>query len=182
MSIVLHRAVVDLNREFAPIPEHELEGGWRRALARMSGTVRHWNRLTQRAVVVLAEAGSGKTTEIAMRASSLRSTGCYAFALRLGEFSGTRQRVIGRDWAFFEEWLSTPDEGTFLLDALDEAKAAGYSLESLLETLTEWIGQACDRIRLVISSRPSEWEPVADAQCLRSVLRSWAPERDGDAD
>jgi hypothetical protein len=75
MSITLPTTPVALDREFAPISEQELEGGWRRAIARMSGRVRRWHQLTQRAVVILGESGSGKTAEIAMRAAALRALG-----------------------------------------------------------------------------------------------------------
>ena len=44
---------VDLDREFEILSESELDAGWRRALAQVTGRVRKWHQLTERAVVVL---------------------------------------------------------------------------------------------------------------------------------
>jgi len=183
MSITLPTTPVALDREFAPISEQELESGWQRAIARMSGRVHRWHQLTQRAVVIVGESGSGKTAEIAMRAADLRALGQQAFAFRLADVAaGTQEQVIGRDWEAFEAWLDSGDEAIFLLDGLDEAKAASDTVERILNTLTSWMPMACSRLRLVISVRPSEWEPEADLRRVREALSAWAPDRTTDSD
>lgn len=69
------RPFVPLEREFWAVrrEDSELEGPEGLLVARMSGKVLHWTDLLERqAVVVLAEAGAGKTQECKERVHALR--------------------------------------------------------------------------------------------------------------
>jgi hypothetical protein len=183
MSINPPVNAIDLEREFAPVSENDqLDSGWQRAIARLRGHAWRWHQLASRAVIVLGEAGSGKTAELAMRAMVIRADGRYAFAIRLADVNAHVERVIGREWADFEAWLDGDQEATFFLDGLDEAKATGNALDAILDGIAAWMGPARSRARLVLSARPSEWEPVADMAHMRTALAAWAPGRTADVD
>lgn len=134
-------------------------------------------------VIILNEAGAGKTGEIQHRVEQLRKEGASAFYLRL-----ERLYAVGGDAAFdapedaarFRAWVKDRKPATFFLDALDEAKLPASPesnpLQGALRNLEEMIGQAAlPRLRLVISSRPSAWytgAELAETQRLSKRFRS----------
>src|SRR5690606_33442500 len=80
--------------------------------------------LTEYRIVLLSEAGSGKTEEIRNIARRLRNVGKEAFFLRLEHvrFEFEDAFEIG-SYADFRNWLATDDEeGWLLLDSVDEAR------------------------------------------------------------
>lgn len=121
-------------------------------------------------VVILNEAGAGKTGEIRHCVEQLRKGGATAFFLRLERLcavSGDAVFDVPDDAATFRSWLRTRRPATFFLDSLDEAKLPASPdsnpLQSALRTLETMIGQAAlPRVRLVISSRPSAWYTGAE--------------------
>jgi len=56
---------IDLDRELAPLPERDEFGAdWDRALAQVSRRLWTWRSVPGRVVVLLGEAGTGKSTEL----------------------------------------------------------------------------------------------------------------------
>ncbi|WP_415289087.1 hypothetical protein RSD66_04020 [Brevundimonas sp. S1H14] len=102
----MHHDYVELNRTFLVLPPAETDAP-AEDLAPGFGAPLNWtDLLADRRVVLLSEAGSGKTAEIRSTARRLRAEGRPAFFLRL-EFL-----VDGFDTAFeegtdeeFEAWL-----------------------------------------------------------------------------
>jgi hypothetical protein len=146
-------ADVDLNRWFAGIE-----------------TSFDWEALTdRRRVVILAEAGSGKSTELREQAKRLVSAGhaCFITTLqRIGQ-KGSLEGALGKiDWRRFVEWKATGDPCWLLLDSVDEAKRADFSLFDILSDVADAIEGINGRVHLVLSGRVSDWEFKRDLATL----------------
>lgn len=99
--------------------------------------------LTRRRVVILAEAGSGKSTETKERARLMAAAGRFAFyatvedvgrdglVRTLSSSSGDRSRLTA--------WRASRDEAWFFIDSVDEAKAKGVRLEKVVRQLADGI-------------------------------------------
>lgn len=130
-----------------------------------------WARLLGHGhVVILGEAGSGKTRELQARARILREQGRDAFFVAIekigpGSWPGRAERDR------FDQWLATGDEGFFFLDAVDEAELRNKALDTALEHLTGLLGDAWPRARLILSSRVSDWRPYTHRTVVEQVLR-----------
>jgi hypothetical protein len=74
-------------------------------------------------VIILSEAGSGKTTEIRHSACMLRNEGNSAFFLRLEHIPTDFENAFEEGtYEEFNKWLTSSDEGWLFLDSVDEAR------------------------------------------------------------
>lgn len=131
----------------------------------------HWpNLLQEHRVIILSEAGAGKTEEIRAIASRLRDEGKPAFFLRIESI------VDGFEFAFevgtleeFREWQASDDEAYLFLDSIDEAKLRdpGDFRRAVTRVAGELRSQF-QRTRLFITSRPSAWRPASDLQLCKT--------------
>ena len=121
-------------------------------------------------VILLSEAGSGKTEEIGHAAEALRSAGKPSFFLRLEHVADDF------DIAFevgtlseFEGWLLSQEEGWIFLDSVDEARLKSPSdFERAIKKLSQRISIAKARSHIFITGRPHAWRPKTDmALCER---------------
>ena len=124
-------------------------------------------------VVVLAEAGAGKTEEFKLRTQTLRSGRQSAFFCRMesvAEAGDFRRALLPEDKALFDEWLGGGDVGYFFVDSVDEAKLRAFPVDAALRPLSHALGEERKRARVFISSRVSEWDAGRDfsdfADCL----------------
>jgi len=123
-------------------------------------------------VVILSEAGSGKTTEIQAAASKLKAEGRAAFFLRL-------ERVaVDLDGAFevgsreeFDAWLASEEDGWLFLDSVDEARLRSpRDFQDAIRSFAARIGLAKDRAHVLITSRTSAWRPKNDLRFCEEQL------------
>ena len=169
---------VDLDRRFRDLTNEEPEDadlalhdtwfvdefGWAELMS--------WAELLKcRRVVLLAEAGSGKTTE--MREQARRLEDKFAFFLPL-ERLGRRPvaECLSRDEEKrYAEWKSS-DSGTawFFLDAVDELKLTERKLDEAFLNLSKDIADHLARARIVVSCRFSDWRPQVDEDAFRTLL------------
>ena len=124
-------------------------------------------------VVILAEAGAGKTTEMREQARALVEEGRFAFYVPLESLD--REQMTGlflqRDRDQFEAWKADGQEPAwFFLDAVDELKLTKGRLDRALLRFSRDIHRHLVRVRMVDSSRPSDWRSSAD---LETVNPSW---------
>lgn len=115
-------------------------------------------------LVILSEAGSGKTAEIRNVAQTLREQGKPAFFLRLEHLPRDFEDAfeVGTCGAF-EEWLSSGEEGWLLLDSVDEARLRNPGdFELAIRKLSRRISTAKDRTHIVITGRTTAWRPKTD--------------------
>lgn len=128
--------------------------------------------LKRRRVVILAEAGSGKSTEFRAQKSQVSQSGAFAFIATVKE-SAAKDFVsaIGLQAAkTFEAWKASDSPAWIFLDSVDEAKVRGLELESALVTLAHSISGAEHRTHIVISGRYSDWEYRRDLETLNRTL------------
>src|SRR5579871_3695951 len=107
---------IPLHRQFEEWSEGESSDPELRVLNRLSGTPTSWSDLLlKRRVVVLAEAGSGKTEEIKEQARLKIGAGefaCYATVQDIGH-RGLREALRPVDRPQLDAWLAADQPGWF---------------------------------------------------------------------
>ena len=132
-----------------------------------------WGELLKRPlVVVLGEPGSGKTWEFRERARMLRARGENTFLIPLDRLISEPLTGIlsPEENKMFRVWLRNGEDAIFFLDSVDEAKYQRTSdFLVALDRFRNSIGSNnLMRIRLIVSSRISEWRPQSDEDELTS--------------
>lgn len=164
---------VELQRTF-----HELSqaGGEDEEIVRIFqiGQRMTWQTLLESPrVVILSEAGSGKTREIRQAAQTLRGQGKAAFFLRLENVTDCFEDAFEAETGTFdqfEDWLASNEEGWLLLDSVDEARLRNPGdFERAIRTLGRKTNTAKDRVHVVITGRTSAWRARSDLDiCLKA--------------
>ncbi|PHS24978.1 MAG: hypothetical protein COA83_06865 [Methylophaga sp.] len=132
----------------------------------------YWDKLLEsRYIVVLGEAGSGKSWEFNAQAELLKSNGEFAFSLRLENLvDGDLSHALDAcDEDSYQKWHQSEKPVTFFLDSVDEAKLKNHNaLNNALNNFVKGIGQhSIYRVNIVISSRISEWRNSTDSAEVR---------------
>ena len=115
-------------------------------------------------LVILSEAGSGKTSEIRNVALTLRKQNKQAFFLRLEHITKDFDDAfeVGT-YEAFKEWLRSEEEGWLLLDSVDEARLRPpKDFELAIRKLGNRINTARHRAHIVIIGRITAWRPRTD--------------------
>jgi hypothetical protein len=123
-------------------------------------------------VVILAEAGAGKTYELQRAAQRLIDQGKAAFFIRIEDIKDSFETAfeIGTPDAF-ATWLSGAGEAWFFLDSVDEIRlTAARVFEQALANFAARIGVAGSRTHLYVSSRPYAWRPQQDRALIEELL------------
>ena len=116
-------------------------------------------------VVILAEAGAGKSAELGLRTKTLRDEGKSAFFCRMesiAEEKDFRKALLLEEEECFDKWLKGEDVGYFFVDSVDESKLRDFPVDSALRPLKRALKGTQARARIYISSRASEWDPGKD--------------------
>ncbi len=165
---------INLDRRFSDLTEDDLEDIdlWVSGNSFVSGI--GWPELLDCSrVVLLAEAGAGKTREMKAQADRLAGMGKPAFFgpledLDRGPFSDLLSQEEERR---FETWKKDGAEPAwFFLDAVDELKLTRGTLDRALRRFSKDIDGHLSRARVFISCRPSDWRPVIDLTTVRERL------------
>jgi hypothetical protein len=138
-----------------------------------------WSQLlAEYRVVLLAEAGAGKTKEIRATAKRLRHEGRSAFFLRIEHIAGHLEDAFEVGNAVeLEAWLASGEEGWLLLDSVDEARLGSpKDFELAMRVLSRRIKVAMQRAHIVITGRTTAWRPKTDLQLCRSLFPYNPPE------
>ena len=162
-----------MDRTFKNIPDGKLDEtdqqsmlvslGWSKGIT--------WNELLcSRRVLIVSEAGAGKTFECRRQAVRLWDAGEPAFFIELATLGSEALRTQLDDVQEerLESWLaSQSDVATFFLDSIDELKLTQRSFDLALKRFKKEIGsERLHRVRVVVTTRPIE----LDEQILRRVL------------
>lgn len=161
-----------IERNFQDVPEDRINEadqqsflvdlGWSR------GTT--WQDLLHsRRVLMVSEAGAGKTYECREQARRLWVAGEAAFFIEMASLAtgDLRSQLDDREEARLDTWLSSQSEvATFFLDSLDELKLTLGSFEKALKRFRKGIGSQLGRVRVIVTTRPTAF----DEQLLRNVL------------
>jgi hypothetical protein len=170
---------IELNRSF-----HELSSYARESdesdLSRAFhvGEPLRWpDLLREHRVILLSEAGSGKTAEIRNIARTLRREGKPAFFLRLEHIPDDFEDAfeVGT-FEEFQSWLNAEDEGWILLDSVDEARLRDPGDFALaVRKLGRRMATAKDRAHILITGRTVAWRPRSDLALCAEHLPFSAP-------
>lgn len=169
-----HVAVVALNRRFFEWGDTEPpDPDFRRAMGLEDGGVGWEELLTKRRVVILAEAGSGKSTEMAERARLTAAGGRFTLHATVEDVGrdGLEGALSSSGQASLKAWRSSTDSAWFFVDSVDEAKSSGIRLEKVVRRLADGIQGAEERAHVVLSGRITDWEFRKDL----ASLKDWLP-------
>ncbi|GAA0623977.1 hypothetical protein GCM10009422_20300 [Brevundimonas kwangchunensis] len=140
-----------------------------------------WDELLKsERVVILAEAGSGKTREMQTQTQRLLAEGKAAFFIPVEALDreGVRPYLATNKATEkrFDEWLTDPEqEAWFFIDAVDELKLTDGKLSSALGKLAGALGEHQPRAHVLVSCRPTDWRPVQDMETFETLLPVTAP-------
>jgi len=164
---------IDLGRKFYELSEKIASEEERLARTYSQRGKLSWNDLTKESlVVILSEAGSGKTTEIYNIAKQLSQKGKKAFFLRLehipGDFEGAFE--VGT-FEGFNAWLDSNQPGWLFLDSVDEARLRDpRDFESAVRKIGRKLGSSLFRTHIVITGRTVAWRPKSDLKICSDYL------------
>lgn len=144
----------------------------RRAWGLGDGGVGWEQLLTKRRAVILAEAGSGKTTEFAERAKLTAQSHIYIFNASVEDVGreGLDGAVSVDARSKVAAWRQGVDDAWFFMDSVDEAKVAGIKFERVVRRLSEGIHGAEERCHIFLSGRVTDWKPRRDLEALKRWL------------
>lgn len=161
-----------IKRTFQNIPDEKISEADQQSFLVSLGWARGstWDDLLQsKRVLIISEAGAGKTYECRTQATHLWSAGEPAFFVELAALGTDELRSLldADEEARLDAWLASQSEvATFFLDSIDELKLTLGSFERALKRLKKCIGNQLHRARVVITTRPIPF----DEQLVRNVL------------
>jgi len=161
-----------IERTFQNIQEENLKDADQQSFLVSLGWSRGttWDSLLKsKRVLMISEAGAGKTYECRKQAEYLWDAGEPAFFVELATLASTdlRNMLDDKEEARLDAWLSSQsDVATFFLDSIDELKLSLGSFEQALKRLKKGIGSQLGRARIVITTRPISF----DQQLVRRLL------------
>ena len=167
---------LDVKRRFCPLSDEELADVERLAAEHKYNvpTSVGWGELLEHPrVVLLAEAGAGKTKEMERQAESLVAAGKFALFIPLERLAAHRLHdlLTPPETEALDEWRRQPDEpGWFLLDSLDELKLTSGTFDQALLHLANALHGHAGRARVIVSCRPSDWNIDVDLGKFRGQL------------
>ena len=166
---------IPLNRQFYEWQENTNWMGHSRyrTAAGLSNGLLGWPELiAKRRVVILAEAGSGKTEELTDQARQLTEAGRFAVYATVQDVgrNGFDKALRPADRQRLNTWRNSYEPGWFFVDAIDEAKLDNIRLERALRQIAEGIAGGEGRAHIVLSGRHTDWEFARDARRLNDEL------------
>ncbi|MCI5212006.1 MAG: hypothetical protein D3910_25225, partial [Candidatus Electrothrix sp. ATG2] len=169
---------IELGRRFRDITEEELgnpELLFSFGESVLDSTTDDWKKLLEsRRVVLLAEAGSGKTEEMKAQARRLKEEeGKYAFYADLAplDHQSLLDSLSADDEQAFTTWKSEHDiPAWFFLDSVDELKLTQGKLKRAVNRFAKGVYEQLDRVYVIISCRPSDWKFDLDLEAVKNTL------------
>jgi len=162
-----------IERIFQEIPEGKIseaaEPSYLSSLLGKSQAITWKDLLKSQRILLISEAGSGKTHECREQAKHLWDEGDPAFFVELAELANhdLNNTLKIEEEARFNLWLSSQSEtATFFLDSIDELKLSLRSFEHALKRLKKSIHDQLHRTRIIITTRPI----ALDEKLIRDLL------------
>ena len=161
-----------IERTFKNIPDEKVSESDQQSFLVSLGWARGstWKDLLRsKRILIISEAGAGKTFECRTQAEQLWSAGEPAFFVELSGLATEELRDLldTNEETRLDAWLVSQSEvATFFLDSIDELKLTLGSFERALKRLGKCIGNQLHRARIVITTRPIPF----DEKLVRSLL------------
>ncbi|RNF30018.1 hypothetical protein NM04_14835 [Massilia aurea] len=169
--IALARKFIEWSSETQPDPEP-----WQQVGA--AGGWLTWDQILQsKRTVILAEGGSGKSTEFTERDRALNAQGKFSFHLTVKKVGsgGFENSLPPRQRLRFAQWRASDEPAWIFVDSVDEAKNAGVPLADALVHIADAIEGAEARAHVIFSGRPTDWEYRHDLDAVMALLPPPAP-------
>lgn len=175
---------VDLKRQFMPFKdEKEWELHYTAFGSEEYFGAQNWDELlSHNRVVVLAEAGAGKTAELRAVAARLNDENPgSAFYVTLNAVA--KQGLFGAletldDQKSYRDWKAAISHCWFFIDSLDEARLNGATFQTALSILQKELAPHLDRAKILVSCRVSDWRSLSDAADFEKYLGNDKAESD----
>jgi hypothetical protein len=122
-----------------------------------SNGVKWYDLMRSKRVLLISEAGAGKTHECQTQAQKLWDKGEPAFFIELANLASEdlRSLLSSEQERRLDAWLcSQSDIATFFLDSCDELKLSKGSFKQALNRLNRAINGQLHKVRIVITTRP----------------------------
>jgi hypothetical protein len=132
-----------------------------------------WEELSKlRRVVLLAEAGAGKTEEMKAQARNISENEKFAFYATLQDVgrNGLFESLTIADQSRFTAWRASDARAHFFVDSIDEAKLDNVRFEQALRQIANAIYSAEGRAHILLSSRHTDWEYRRDLKRFEEML------------
>lgn len=135
--------------------------------------------LRSQRILIVSEAGAGKTYECETKAGELFARGEPAFFLSLESVAsaGVAATLFGDEHKRFTDWLASSSQvAYFFLDSIDELQLVHRSFKDALRRFAHDVRGALGRATVVITARPV---PI-DRQAFKDILPVMMPARQED--
>ena len=170
----MSNSYIELNRLFNEIPtslsdEKDLSDFY--SIGTRNGDT--WDCLLNKdRIIILAEAGSGKTIEIREQAKKLSAEEKCSFFIKIEDIKDNFEDAFEfGDISQFDTWLSGQEYGYFFLDSVDEAKISNEKdFQKALRCFSKKINKGISRAKIFITSRGSAWRPKTDLEFVNNLL------------
>ena len=166
---------IELHRTFWPVKdETDYDPDSFRIGSAFGKAPSDWSHLLQcNRVVILAEAGTGKTHELIHVTQRLIREGKSAFFCRIEDLAdlGVEEAITEGKYKDLEAWIQGSDPAWFFLDSVDEARLANpRHFERALRRLAKELGAEATRAHIFITSRVSDWMASGDRAFVQQVF------------
>ena len=161
-----------IERTFQDIPDDKIGEADQQSFLVSLGWARGstWDDLLRsKRVILISEAGAGKTYECRAQKKRLFDEDQPAFFVELAAMATDELRNVldPEEEDRFDAWLASQSEvATFFLDSIDELKISRRSFERALKRFKKSIGNRLHRARIVVTTRPIPF----DQQLIREIL------------
>jgi hypothetical protein len=143
------------------------------ALGLNAGAEIGWDAMLEKQrVIILSEAGSGKTEEIKQAAIRLENAEKPAFFLRLENIpDGLEDAFEVGDLQKFEGWLASDQQAWLLLDSVDESRLRDpKDFQKAIKAISKKIQPALHRTHIIITSRANAWRAKTDLDLCKKFF------------
>jgi hypothetical protein len=143
--------------DLSPAEVADIEEASQFARSGLSGTFGWGELLHSQRILIVSEAGAGKTYECRTQQERLWNSGQPAFFLDLATLatSSVRDMLSAEEEQRLDEWLRSQSEvATFFLDSIDELKLTLGKFDQALKRLNKALAGQLRRARVVITTRP----------------------------
>lgn len=168
---------IDLKRHFRDLTKEELDEPELLAASDDHDFLHgiSWSELLEcPRVLLLAEAGSGKTREMREKAKELTLGNQYAFFLAIESLHQENLTDVlpSEDEIRFNAWKADGySRAWFFLDSVDELKLVQGKFENALRKFVKAVDGLLGRVTVIVSCRPSDWLPNSDM----TAFKQWLP-------